>query len=181
VATIFSHAIAAGALKVAFPAPRVPKRVLVAGAAFAMLPDADVIAFRFGIPYEHVLGHRGLTHSLVFAALLGIAGTWAMFPRQREAVHRGLVALYLSLATASHGLLDALTNGGHGVAFFAPFDNSRHFFPFTPIEVSPIGIARFFSSRGAEVLLSEVLWVWLPAAAFALVAWLFRRARRASS
>jgi inner membrane protein len=180
-ATIFTHAIAAGALKVAFPAPRVPKRVLAVGVFFSMLPDADVIAFRFGIPYEHVLGHRGIMHSLGFAVVLGLVGAFAMFPRKREAVHRGLIWLYLSLATASHGVLDALTNGGHGVAFFAPFENSRYFFPFTPIEVSPIGVARFFSSRGAEVLLSEMVWVWLPALAFVLVAVLVRRVRASSS
>jgi inner membrane protein len=33
--------------------------------------------------------------------------------------------------------------------------------------VSPIGIARFLSARGVDVLLSELLWIWLPCAAVA--------------
>jgi len=53
------------------------------------------------------------------------------------------------------------------VAFLAPFDDRRFFFPFRPIQVSPIGIARFFSARGLAVLRSELVWVWLPSALLA--------------
>jgi len=66
------------------------------------------------------------------------------------------------LVTASHGMLDAMTDGGLGVAFFAPFDNSRYFFPWRPVQVSPIGIAPFFSRYGLDVLVSEVVWIWMP-------------------
>jgi inner membrane protein len=76
--------------------------------------------------------------------------------------------------TASHGLLDALTDGGLGVAFFAPFDAGRYFLPWTPIRVSPIGLG-FFSARGAEVLASEVVWVWLPALALVAAVWAGRK------
>jgi inner membrane protein len=41
-------------------------------AGLAMLPDADVIAFYFGIPYGSRFGHRGFTHSLFCAALVGM-------------------------------------------------------------------------------------------------------------
>ena len=71
------------------------------------------------------------------------------------------MAACLAAATASHGVLDAFTNGGRGVAFFAPFSSDRFFFPVTPIAVSPIGAA-FFSERGVSVLASEMLWVWVP-------------------
>ncbi|MBA2432044.1 MAG: metal-dependent hydrolase [Chthoniobacterales bacterium] len=175
-ATIFSHAIVAVALKSAWPAPAVPKRLWIAGALCAMAPDLDVVSFYLGIPYGHVLGHRGITHSILFAVLLGLVCTCALYPRRRAGVRRGLVCLYLSLATMSHALLDGLTNGGRGVAFFAPFENSRYFLPWRPIEVSPIG-ARFFSRDGLEVLLNEMIWIWSPAAALVLVGWLFRRAR----
>ena len=79
--------------------------------------------------------------------------------------------LYLFLATASHGFLDAMTDGGLGVAFFSPFDNTRYFFTWTPIRVSPIGISRFFSARGLAVVKSELLWVWVPALALIAVVW----------
>lgn len=56
----------------------------------------------------------------------------------------GWMWLYLFLATISHSLLDALTNGGMGVALFAPFDNRRFFFPFRPIEVAYFGVSWLF-------------------------------------
>jgi len=84
---------------------------------------------------------------------------------------------YFFLATASHGLLDAMTDGGLGVAFFAPFENRRYFLPWRPIQVSPIGIGRFFSERGVAIFQSELLWIWLPAAVLAVSAWILRRPR----
>jgi len=56
---------------------------------------------------------------------------------------------------ASHGLLDALTNGGRGIALLWPFTNARYFAPWRPIPVAPIGL-RFLSSRGLHVALVEL-------------------------
>ena len=36
-----------------------------------MLPDLDVIGFFFGVRYDDMLGHRGITHSLAFAMAEG--------------------------------------------------------------------------------------------------------------
>jgi inner membrane protein len=80
---------------------------------------------------------------------------------------------YFFAVTASHGLLDAVTNGGLGIAFFAPFDGTRYFLPWRPVEVSPIGLAAFFTARGLEVLKSEFVWIWIPASVIFLGAWLF--------
>jgi inner membrane protein len=63
---------------------------------------------------------------------------------------------FLFACVVSHGLLDACTNGGRGVAIFSPFDKRRLFFPWRPIEVSPIG------HLDISVLVSELRWVWLP-------------------
>jgi inner membrane protein len=68
-----------------------------------------------------------------------------------------------------------MTNGGLGVAFFAPFSSARFFLPFHPIEVSPISIAAFFTHRGIEVLESELLWIWLPFMGLAMMMYLWRR------
>jgi inner membrane protein len=84
--------------------------------------------------------------------------------------------LWIAFAAAmiSHALLDALTDGGLGVAFFSPLTDRRYFLPWRPIRVSPIGRAAF-SRWGAHALLSEVLWVWLPLGALAgAVAWATR-------
>ena len=91
-------------------------------------------------------------------------------------VHRPASAVRLfvwfTVVTASHGLLDAMTNGGRGIGFFAPFSNHRYFFPWRPIQVSPIG-AGFFSPRGLLVLASESVWIWLPSAIIAASARMF--------
>jgi inner membrane protein len=172
VPSAFAHAGAALALG---PAVRHhPRRRLLwtLGALSAVFPDADVLAFALGIPYEHVLGHRGLSHALLFAAGWSGALTWLFF---RADPLRRRIALFLFGCTASHGLLDMLTDGGHGVALLAPVYNARLFFPFRPVEVSPLGVGRFFSERGLEVLASEALWIGVPALAVAGVLMLWSR------
>lgn len=72
--------------------------------------------------------------------------------------------VFLFLRAISHTLLDAMTSGGLGVAFFSPFSNERYFFPWRPIRVSPIGVD-FFGEAGVAVLRSEMIWVGLPCAA----------------
>lgn len=176
-ASAFSHAIAALGIGACFYRPEVPKRVWALGALYAALPDADVVSFRLGIPYDHVLGHRGLSHALSFAAVLAAGTVGVAFPRGVPGLSARRLGGYLFLATASHGVLDALTNGGLGVAFFAPFDNRRYFLPVQPIEVSPIGVREFFSARGLAVLRSELRWVWLPSLALAAAALGWRRRR----
>ena len=164
--TVLSHAAFAAALYVPFR-HYLPRRFAVAGAVCAIAPDFDVIGFRFGVEYADPLGHRGLTHSLLFAAILA-AGVVAVLAQwlPRGARFRGW--LYLALATASHGILDAFTNGGLGVALFAPITNKRFFFPWQPIEVSPLGFSRILSARGLEVFASELVWVGVPALLIAL-------------
>jgi len=141
-----------------------PAGVWLAGAIASMVPDLDVIGFSFGVRYGDLLGHRGLTHSLVFAAVL--ATLFAMqFPSPRRPVW-----LFLFACTASHGLLDAATDGGLGIAFFSPFSNQRYFWPWRPIVVSPIGVGGFFSDWGLAVIQSELVWIWLPCVALMAVA-----------
>ena len=82
---------------------------------------------------------------------------------------------YFFLVTASHGILDAMTDGGLGVAFFAPFNNSRYFLPWRPVMVSPIGVGPFFSRYGLNVLLSEVVWIWAPIVMVLLMVKVFAR------
>ncbi|HEV8317741.1 MAG TPA: metal-dependent hydrolase, partial [Vicinamibacterales bacterium] len=136
--SIFTHSIAAAALgALGRPSDRMPARFWVASALAAVVPDADVVAFGLDIPYASIYGHRGFSHSLMFAAILAALVVSLMFrettrPRNRLA----LWALFF-LVIASHGILDAMTTGGSGVAFFAPFSAERYFFPWRPILVSP--------------------------------------------
>ena len=157
---MFAHVLAAVTL--GSVAVGGPSRLTIwgLGALCSVLPDLDVISFYFGLPYGHVLGHRGLSHSLFFAA--GLASIAAVLLRRTIPVAR--LWAFFFLATASHGLLDAMTNGGLGVAFFAPFSDARYCLPWRPIVVSPISIRAFVGPRGLQVMGSEIGWIWAPSA-----------------
>jgi len=170
--TIFSHALVPLAAGAAAGRERVSAKLALVGAWLAIVPDFDVIGFRFGITYASQWGHRGFTHSLLFALL--VAGAVALLWRPARSPG---AFLFLFAAMASHTLLDLLTDGGQGVAIFWPFDLTRHFLPWQPIRVSPIG-ARFFSERGLETVWSELSLIWLPALAVAGAGVALRRGRK---
>ena len=141
--------------------------------ALALLPDADVIAFVFRIPYSAPWGHRGATHSFVFSALVALAIALLARAFRFPAVRTGLLAF---IALASHGLLDALTDGGLGAALLWPFSHERFFAPARPLPVAPIGVG-MLSSRGLYVVAVE-FFAFLPFWAYAL--WPRRRTPRES-
>lgn len=177
-ASAFSHAIVAVACGRIYTAKEMPRRFWLLSIACSILPDIDVISFAFGISYGDVLGHRGLTHSLFFALLLGGLVVSVAF-KHVAPLTKGWWSLvfYFFVVTASHAFLDALTNGGLGVALFSPFETTRYFFPWRPVEVSPIGIASFFSSRGMAVIISEIIWIWIPSTLILMAVWLYRKLR----
>jgi len=157
--TLITHAIAPVVARVGLGPQRISNRLLAVACCAAVLPDADVVAFLLGIPYGDPLGHRGISHSLMLALLAGFACSFAYRWLQSK---RLTAFLFVSVSMASHGLFDALTNGGLGVAFFWPFSDARYFFPSQPIEVSAIGLKYVFTERMLIVLKSELLWVWFP-------------------
>jgi len=164
--SVFTHAAVPLALWCASERGRVSARLLGAGVAAAMLPDADVLAFALHVPYADAFGHRGASHSLLFAGLLAVLALLLHRP-----LHAGrLQALVFVFACAlSHPLLDALTSGGLGVALWWPWSDARLFAPWRPIRVSPFANT-FFSARGLQTVLSELRWVWLPLA-LAVLGW----------
>lgn len=186
--SIITHAAVPLALWCAADRGRIPAWLLAAGVVAAMLPDADVLAFALHIPYADAFGHRGASHSLLFACVLAaLAAVWAFFgsgrpwsavsrqprlaPTQRGPTLASTVqaAAFVFICAASHPLLDAMTSGGLGVALAWPWSEQRFFAPWRPIRVSPFA-PQFFSARGLATLLSELRWVWLPLAT-AVVAW----------
>jgi len=174
-ASVLSHPAVPLALSVALGPSRMPPGLTALACAASVLPDIDSVGFAAGIPYGHPLGHRGFTHSLSFALLAAAAAT-ALAKRLGASPAMAFAVLFVS--TASHGLLDAMTTGGLGVALLSPFSNRRYFFPWRPILVSPIGILSFVSERGLAVLRSELAWIWLPAAALAAAGALLRKLSR---
>ncbi len=108
---------------------------LFVGAAY--LPDVDGIGAFCGVPYGAAFGHRGAFHSLAFAAVC-IFFAYAL-PRSPA---RGRMALSLAVGAvvASHGILDAFTDGGMGVALFWPLSSNRYFAPWRPIPIAAFGL-----------------------------------------
>ena len=148
------------------------KWLLLAAIISTILPDFDVISFKLGIPYIHPLGHRGFTHSILFALLWALL-LMSTLGRQNKT----LWFLVIFLSTVSHGILDAMTTGGRGIGFFIPFNNDRFFFPFQVIRVSPLGFKKFFSEWGMQVIFSEIKYVLLPCLLILLFLYLFKKSR----
>ncbi len=175
-ASIVSHAAAGAALSIAFAPGGAPGRFWPVAVAAAVLPDADSLLYYFRIPYSPSLSHRGFFHSPFLGLIISFL-LMALFFRD-EAPFSGRWFRYflvLFFAWASHGFLDALTNGGRGVAFLSPFSSKRYFFPWTPIQVSPMRISSFLTSRSWFVFKNELVWIWLPGGMLALLSRLIRR------
>jgi inner membrane protein len=110
--TVFTHVAVPVCAAMALGTRRVPVAALLAGMLASIVPDFDGLAFKLGIAYGGMGGHRGFTHTLLFALVL---------------------------------------------------------------EVSPIALKRFFSPRGAQVLLNEMFTVWAPLLVAAVLALMARR------
>jgi inner membrane protein len=193
-----THAVLGVAVARVGTGARMPLRFWVAAAVLSVAPDIDGLRHTFGAGWDAGMwGHRGVTHSLVSAALTAAAATLVLFPRSLDAraqdpavlvdrwsspISKWRVWLILAAAMASHGLTDMLTNGGAGVAEFAPLSVHRYKWAFQPVEVSPMSVGRFIGERGLNILWNELRWVLLPAGAAVAAAELLRaRLKRSAS
>lgn len=155
-ATYF-HFAPAVALAVAAGTRTVGWRLMLLGAVCAVLPDADflLVWLRFD-PYSGTYGHRGFTHSLGFALVMGlIAALWHR-PAPYSWRQRGLAGLYLALCTASHPLLDGLLDAGICNAWLWPLDGTRHCLGWRPIPMQHVAL------WGWVRLGTEMLWIGVP-------------------
>ena len=153
-----AHALAAVAVGTVFY-PAGPARLYVTAATGAVLLDVDAIGRPFGLGDLYWIGgHRGLTHSLAFAAALAVSIVAAAYRgADWEGRRVGLWACF-ALAFALHGALDALSTYGDGVMFLAPFSSWRFKAAWQPF----------------HHLTPEVIGIWLPALA---IIWYRRRGR----
>ena len=156
-----AHALAAGVVGTPLAPATATRRYWIAGILCAVLPDVDAIGRPFGRgDLEFLGGHRGLTHGLLFAVALGTVGAWFLFRHSPVNGSLNRIAVFLILATVSHGFLDMFASYGDGVAFFFPFSSARYSAPWRPL--------REFN---------EVWWIWLPAIAVIIGARRLRRTR----
>lgn len=165
----YLHFAPAVALAVALGPRRVGWRWMVAGAVCGVMPDLDFLSIKMGFDrYSGTYGHRGFTHSLGFALLIGLLGAlWpsSAAPGWRRRAGRGA---FLALCTASHPLLDSLFDVGICSAWHWPLDGARHCFDWRPVPMQ--GVALF----GEERFLMELQWIAVPLLVLANVGMLAR-------
>ena len=70
--SIFTHPLVGLAAAKMLPARYRTKRFWILSFVCPFTPDLDGIGFYFGLPLEHFFGHRGVTHSVFFALVLGV-------------------------------------------------------------------------------------------------------------
>ena len=143
-------------------------RNMGAAILLALLPDFDLIPLAFGVPDRGLCGHRGLSHTPLFALAVGVvvfAGLWLGKRRQRQLRDALRSASIACLLVASHGLLDALAQGGRGLLLLWPLSSARFHFLWRPIPDAPTGLA-FFSGIGMRHLAIEVCY-FFPLVAYA--------------
>jgi inner membrane protein len=172
-ATLYTHALVGlGAARLCATRP-MPWAYWGMAVLLPIVPDLDVFSTAaYGAP----LGHRGITHSLIFAAALSIIAAGLLF-RHLRVRWWSLSALFFVIL-ASHGLLDAMTIGGEGVPLFWPLPG--RYGNWGPLRVSDIAFDFPDPSYSAAVR-SELLWVWLPLGVAIGLAAAWHRWRRTKS
>ena len=144
--TVITHAAVPLCLGLGLGTKVIPPRLLFAGIVLAML------LFALVVPILCVLaGRRWFRASL--------SRCW----------------LFLTVSLLSHSLLDSITTGGKGVGWLWPWSDERFFAPWQVIKVAPFALSRYTTPYGHQVIISELLWVWLPGMVLMGLLWWRRR------
>lgn len=172
--SLISHAVVGLASGIAISGKHPQESVILLCVVSSTFPDVDGLAFTLGIPYGSLFGHRGFFHSISFAFLLNAILLCIGLPYIKPFSHSWFYwYAILSFISLSHGILDGMTEGGVGVAFFAPFSKNRYLLPWKPMIACPLRINDFFSEWGKIAVKSEFLWIWVPSFAVMLISlWL---------
>jgi inner membrane protein len=134
-----------------------PMGLMFAAGVLAVAPDLDTVFHGF-IPYAHFLGHRGFVHSPFFSFLFAVTLSSLVYAVARNlglAACLGITAAF-TLAMASHGVLDAMTDAGLGVMLLYPFSEERLFFPWRPFYAPPIKLAGISYEKVQMMIKSEL-------------------------
>jgi inner membrane protein len=159
--TLYTHSLVGlGVAHVCTPG-RKPLLFWLVVAFLPVLPDLDAFST---LGEQSLLGHRGFTHSLLFALAAGLL-TAGLTSRYVRTPFWPLALVYFAV-TASHGVLDAFNSAGAGIPFLWPYPH--RFGPYGPIHYPDLALEppdpRL--SRGVR---DELLYVW-PATALAVTA-----------
>ena len=132
-------------------------------AALALLPDADVLLVALGAHDAGAFGHRGGSHSLSVALVVGLLSAFAARRLGWPVLRTALAA---TLAVASHAFLDVLDQRGRGLPLFWPLSSVRFHSPWRIFPDAPRGL-KLFSSAGLASLAIE-LTLFLPVIGYAV-------------
>ena len=148
-ATFITHPLFGVGAAYAISQPQqLSRRFLTLSTFCQWIPDIDVFTYLTPIAETHPFGHRGMTHSVLFAfvlALLVVRVFYRQFTLSRWR-YWGL-HLWFFLITLSHGLLDALVDTRLGVAFLWPVDTQRYLFQWRPLLDNSIDISMLTSAH----------------------------------
>ena len=146
-----------------------PRAAILAFAALALAPDLDLLMGLFGVRPNIPIAHRGITHSVVFSLAVALAaGALARGSSRR----RFLTGIWIFVALASHGLLDAMCQLGNGPMLLWPLTHTQFEFPWRPIPGVLLGEGHFLPRQVIRTLIVESL-LFSPFIAYALIS--FRR------
>jgi inner membrane protein len=134
--------------------PLVP--LAAVGILLAALPDTDLMVRAHFATEGTAFAHRGLTHSLAFAVVLGAVVGWLA---SRWGLPRLLTSMFAAATLASHGLVDMFSDTSLGSELFWPFSSARYLAPVRPVLCAPLGWA-FFSRAGLTAVVREVVVFW---------------------
>jgi inner membrane protein len=143
---------------------------LIGLGTLAVLPDSDLILQQL-LPSATLFQHRGATHSLAVAAVVGlVVGLVLLGTGHGHPVRWGLIA---AAVVASHGIMDTFGQSDLGVELFWPFSDVRvlapwHILP-NPALQPPLSVY-WWGPLLEELILYLPFWVyaflprsWLPA------------------
>jgi inner membrane protein len=124
------------------------------GAVLGTLPDLDVVVGLFMNPVSAVAIHRGLSHSILFFALLSPMLGWliAKLERGKITLNRSIVLAFFCLLT--HVLLDAFTTWGTQILW--PLHDRfalKTIFVIDPLYTIPLLISLIYVFRSKTVFL----------------------------
>jgi inner membrane protein len=172
-ATDYTHAVVGLGLARLYATKPMPWTYWGLAAILPIVPDFDVFS---SAAYGTWLGHRGFTHSLVFALLLSIvvAGATSRWFRSNW---WSLSILFFAII-ASHGFLDAITRGGENIPFFWPFGDRYGNWGLIPVSDIALELP---DPRHSRAIRGELLWVLLPTGLLVGLVAAYRRWKRPAS
>lgn len=140
---------------------KLKNRALVYGAIAGTIPDMDILVGMFLDPIRAVEIHRGISHSVFFAALLAVLLGWLVSKIERKSklsFKEGYWLFFLGLFT--HALLDMFTTWGTRLlwpVYSYPFA-FKSVFVIDPLYTIPFIVCLILSMRQTENLKKRMYW-----------------------